>query len=213
MVWSARPSSVTAVNSSSSADRRRAVGLAGHTGDTTTARDALADEHAPVRVAALRSLARLDQLTDDDLASALADDESAVRITALELAAPRSSPAIDTLLDDEDAMVVESAAWALGERSDATPTVIDALAEIARHHDDPLAREAAVAALGAIGDDRGLPAVLDATTDKPAIRRRAVISLVAFDGPEVDAAWTRARSDRDRQVRDAVDELLGPEEP
>jgi HEAT repeat protein len=71
-------------------------------------------------------------------------------------------------------------------------------------------REAAVAAIGAIGDELGLPAVLKATTDKPAVRRRAVLALAAFDGPEVDAAWERARSDRDRQVRDAVDELLGP---
>ena len=73
-------------------------------------------------------------------------------------------------------------------------------------------REAAVAAIGAIGDELGLPAVLKATTDKPAVRRRAVLALAAFDGPEVDAAWERARSDRDRQVRDAVDELLGPSE-
>jgi hypothetical protein len=52
--------------------------------------------------------------------------------------------------------------------------------------------------------------VLEATTDKPAVRRRAVLALAAFEGPEVDAAWERARTDRDRQVRDAVDELLGP---
>jgi hypothetical protein len=37
-----------------------------------------------------------------------------------------------------------------------------------------------------------------------------VLALAAFEGPEVDAAWERARTDRDRQVRDAVDELLGP---
>jgi HEAT repeat protein len=200
------------VRSSSGAERRRAVGLAGHTGDIETASEGLDDTDPPVRVAALRSLARLRHLTDETLAAALGDADRSVRITALELAASRSSPPVAGLLDDDDPMVVESAAWALGERTDDTPAVIDALAEIARHHDDPLAREAAVAALGAIGDERGLPAVLDATTDKPAIRRRAVISLVAFEGPEVDAAWARARSDRDRQVRDAVDELLGPEE-
>ena len=38
--------------------------------------------------------------------------------------------------------------------------------------DDPLVREAAVAALGALGDEQGLPAVLAATTDKPADVRR-----------------------------------------
>ena len=41
---------------------------------------------------------------------------------------------------------------------------------------DPLAREAAVAALGAIGHPDGLPAILAATSDKPAIRRRAVLA-------------------------------------
>ena len=45
-------------------------------------------------------------------------------------------------------------------------------------------REAAVAALGAIGDDRGLDAILAATTDKPAIRRRAVLALAPFVDPE-----------------------------
>ena len=200
------------MNSSSGAERRRAVGLAGHTGDTLGARRGLGDAEAVVRVAALRSLVRLGALTDDELIVAIADADPAVRIASLEVAASRPGPPIAALLADPDAMVVESAAWALGERADRTETTVDALADIARNHEDPLAREAAVAALGAIGDERGLPAVLEATGDKPAIRRRAVIALVAFEGPEVDAAWARARSDRDRQVRDAIDELLGPEE-
>ena len=51
-----------------------------------------------------------------------------------------------------------------------------------------------------------------ATSDKPAVRRRAVVALAAFEGPAVEAAWARARHDRDREVRDAVDELLGPAE-
>lgn len=175
-----------------------------------TARAALTDDDARVRAAALRSLARIDALTEPDLGTALSDIDPSVRITALELAAQRQDPPIAALLHDPDSMVVESAAWGLGERTDATPAVIESLAAIVRTHDDPLVREAAVAALGAIGDDRGLPAVLEATTDKPAVRRRAVIALVAFDGPEVEAAWERARTDRDRQVRDAVEELLGP---
>ena len=102
------------------------------------------------------------------------------------------------------------ACWGCGEREADPQPPITKLSTLANDHDDPLVREAAVAALGAIGAIGGLPAVLSATTDKPAIRRRAVLALAAFDGPEVDAAWERARSDRDRQVRDAVDELLGP---
>jgi HEAT repeat protein len=81
---------------------------------------------------------------------------------------------------------------------------------LATTHGDALVRESAVAALGAIGSQRGLPAILAATEDKPAIRRRAVIALTPFDGPEVDAAMARARTDRDWQVREAAEQLGDP---
>ena len=64
-----------------------------------------------------------------------------------------------------------------------------------------------MAALGAIGDQAGLAAILVATTDRPAVRRRAVLALAPFEGPEVDDALTRARSDRDWQVRQAAEDL------
>jgi HEAT repeat protein len=85
------------------------------------------------------------------------------------------------------------------------------LAGIATSHPDALAREAAVAALGAIGDPAALPAILSATTDKPAVRRRAVLALAPFSGPDVDAALQRATKDRDWQVRDAAELLLRPD--
>jgi HEAT repeat protein len=66
-----------------------------------------------------------------------------------------------------------------------------------------------VAALGAIGDEAGLEAILAATTDKPAVRRRAVIALAPFEGQNVDAVLQRALEDRDRQVRQAAEDLLG----
>jgi len=69
-------------------------------------------------------------------------------------------------------------------------------------------REAAVAALGAIGAPAGLGAILAATSDKATVRRRAVIALAPFDGAEVQAALERARSDRDWQVRQAAEDLL-----
>jgi HEAT repeat protein len=68
-------------------------------------------------------------------------------------------------------------------------------------------REAAVAALGAIGDAAGLPAILAATGDKATVRRRAVLALAPFGGDEVDAALARAREDRDWQVRQAAEDL------
>jgi HEAT repeat protein len=78
---------------------------------------------------------------------------------------------------------------------------------VATGHDDPTCREAAVAALGAIGDPTGLPAVLAATGDRPAVRRRAVLALAPFDGPEVEAALERALTDRDWQVRQAAEDV------
>jgi HEAT repeat protein len=114
------------------------------------------------------------------------------------------------VLADPDPLVAEAAAWALGERGErapAPPEVVAALAATATGHDDGLVREAAVAALGAIGDEAGLPAILRATTDKPAVRRRAVLALAPFEGPEVDAALERAASDRDWQVRQAAEDL------
>ncbi|HVF33567.1 MAG TPA: HEAT repeat domain-containing protein, partial [Acidimicrobiales bacterium] len=112
------------------------------------------------------------------------------------------------LLDDPDPLVVEAAAWALGERATPETVVVGRLSQVATDHDDPLAREAAVAALGAIGDPGGLAAILRATTDRPAVRRRATLALAPFEGPQVDEALQRALQDRDWQVRQAAEDLL-----
>ena len=141
-------------------------------------------------------------------------------------------------LDDGDHRVVEAAAWACGEKVSATDggegdtgdsdaaesaiatchtgegdgyitAVVAALARLAGAHEDPLCRESAVAALGAIAHPAGLPAILAGLGDKPEIRRRAVIALAPFDGPEVDAALLKATTDRDKQVRTAATELRG----
>jgi len=98
--------------------------------------------------------------------------------------------------------------WACGERRPPEPGAVEALAALATGHDDALVREAAVAALGSIGDPAGLPAILTATADKATVRRRAVIALAPFDGPEVEAALARATDDRDWQVRQAAEDLL-----
>ena len=86
------------------------------------------------------------------------------------------------------------------------------MARTATAHADALVREAAVAAIGALGDPDGLPAILRATTDKPAVRRRAVIALAPFDGPDVDDALRRALEDRDWQVRQAAEDLLAADQ-
>jgi HEAT repeat protein len=84
---------------------------------------------------------------------------------------------------------------------------VEALAALVARHPDALVREAAVAALGAIGDPAGLPSILAALDDKATVRRRAVLALAPFDGPEVDAALATARDDRDWQVRQAAEDL------
>jgi HEAT repeat protein len=117
---------------------------------------------------------------------------------------------VGVLSNDPDASVVEAAAWSLGEAGPRSGRkVVEALARVAEAHRDPLCREAAVAALGAVGDPGALDTVLGALDDKPAVRRRAVIALAAFDDPRVDAAWRRCLQDRDWQVRQAAEDLLG----
>ena len=193
--------------------RRRAVALAGHQGDEPSARAGLDDDAAIVRATALGALARLSALTLVDVERAAADADAAVRCRVAELTPHSLQPAdanrlLQRLLRDTDDSVVEVAAWACGEVEGSAAEIVELLATITTGHDDALVREAAVAALGAIGDDAGLPAILSATTDKPAIRRRAVLALAPFEGPEVDAALERALEDRDWQVRQAAQDLL-----
>jgi HEAT repeat protein len=187
-----------------------AVALAGHRGDAATARAGLSAAEPRTRVAAVGAMSRLGDLTAEDLAAVTSDPDPTVRRRAAEEAG-RTDLAVDlpALLEDPDALVVEAAAWACGERRPVADGVVTALADLAGRHEDPLCREAAVAALGAIGDEAGLPAILAATADKPAVRRRAVIALAPFEGEAVEEALQRALEDRDRQVRQAAEDLLG----
>lgn len=192
-------------------NRRREAALAGHTGEESTARALLADPDPRTRSTALGALGRLGALTAADVIEAMADPSPEVRRRAAEeVAAHDPGPAVSllALLADEDASVVEVAAWACGERVPAEPGVVEALCALTTGHEDALCREAAVAALGAIGDEAALPTILSATRDKATVRRRAVIALAPFEGPEVDAALERARTDRDWQVRQAAEDLL-----
>ncbi len=191
--------------------RRREVARAGHLGDGAAARAGLADEAGTVRATALGALDRLGALTDADLERALCDADPTVRRRACELAASHPPVEVRGALGDRDTTVAEMAAWAVGERGERA--AVPALAQMASPagHADPLCREAAVAALGAIGDPEGLPAVLAALADKPAIRRRAAVALAAFEGPEVEAALRRCLEDRDWQVRQVAEDLLAVE--
>jgi len=185
----------------------RAIVIAGHSGDAETARAGLESADPSVRAAALGALERLDALDADTIAAALGDAEMAVRRRAAELAATHPTVDLLAVLDDPDDRVVEVAAWACGEHESRRDAIVERLVELAGNAEDPLVRESAVAALGAIGDERGLAAIIVACSDKPAVRRRAVLALAPFDGAEVEAAIERALVDRDWQVRQAAEDL------
>lgn len=198
--------------------RREKAVRAGHIGDDATARTLCDDPDPRVRAAALGALSRLHSLTLSELIGAMSDTSPLVRARIAEILAllDTSDRAPDEigrvltqLVEDPDSTVAETAAWAAGEQANHTPQLLDALSAAATGHPDPLCREAAIAALGAIGDRAGLAAILAGTTATPAIRRRAVIALAPFDGPEVDSALTRALTDRDWQVRQAAEDLRG----
>jgi len=177
------------------------------------------DSDPRVRAAALAALVRAGRGTTarEVWSARRSDPASVVRRRAAELAPivhQVSLRAVVELLEDADWSVAETAAWAVGEIA-WSPTnrrrATLRLAALATSHDDPLVREAAVAAIGALGEVSGLAAVLAATHDRPAIRRRAVLALAPFDGAEVDAALTRSLEDADWQVRQAAQDLLGVE--
>ena len=178
-------------------------------------RRGLGDADPGVQAAALGALDRLGALTTDDVVGALQTGAPPLRRRAVE-AAPgvhgrgsRSAlpAALTRALADPDPLVVVGAAWFLGERRHRP--AVAALGATATGHGDTRCREAAVAALGAIGDPEGLPAVLAALGDKPTVRRRATVALAGFNDPRVDPALRAAATDRDWQVRQAAEELLG----
>jgi len=204
------------------ADRRLAL-LAGHTGDAATALELSHHADPAVRAAAIGALDTAGHLTPETVVRALSDPDKRVRRRACELAGRQTLGrselgqiigSLVTLLSDVEPLVAESAAWALGELAgSAAPRVrqvaVDALGAVVGGHDDPLCREAAVAALGAIGDDSSIAIVIDAIGDKPPIRRRAVVALAAFDDPRAQQALESCLTDRDWQVRQAAEDILG----
>ena len=71
-------------------------------------------------------------------------------------------------------------------------------------------REAAVAALGAIGDERAVPTLLELVVDgPPRVRRRAVVALTVFDDPAIEPALRQAATDRNPGVREAAEMVVG----
>jgi len=175
---------------------------------------AIDDQDARVRAVAIAALVRTAprRVSAPIWRRAAHDADARVRRRSAEVA-PRLGRAsacavLIELLADDDAWVAEAAAYAIGEQPRASRAAITSVERAATTHPDPLVREAAVAALAAQGDPATLSAVLAACDDKPAIRRRAVLALAAFEGDGVEARLREALKDPDWQVRQAAEDLL-----
>ena len=190
-------------------DRLRVI-EASYRGDTATVTAGLQHQSGDVRMSALVGLHRLGVLDAETVQTFVHDESSDVRRIAAQLSAHFSSVHVVGLLEDSDVYVAEMAAWALGERDTVLDEELSALITASESSPQALVREAATASLGAIGDERGLPAILRACSDKPAIRRRAVLALAPFEGEEVDQALQNALTDRDWQVRQNAEDMLRP---
>ena len=186
---------------------RRTVVALGYEQNESEARLFLRHEDSVVRELALGALHRMQSLTDADLKLALRDDARLVRRRAAELGALHPGVDLAPLLADLEPVVVEMAVWAYGEREQVDDNTLQTIISLTTDHDDQLVREAGAAALGAIGDERGVPAILSACEDKPAVRRRAVLALAPFSGPKIEAAIDTALTDRDWQVRQSAEDL------
>ena len=160
-----------------------------------------------VRATALRVLDNEGKLEKGIVERSLSDSAFKVRnALAYLISRNRDIPAMKFLLD-EDAEIVEVACWGIGERGDASAEVLDVLQSITESHSDSLCRESAVAALGALGNRDALGSILKAVEDIATVRRRAVLALAPFDGPEVELAIAKALEARDWQVRQAAEDI------
>ena len=139
------------------------------------------------------------------------DEDGAGRAMAAEAlggAGESAIPDLDRAQSDDDSRVVESVATAYGElrAGSAVPWLID----VATGDGERSGREAAVAALGAIGDEAALPALLGLVAKAPPqVRRRAVVALTVFDDPAVEPAIRDAARDRNPSVREAAEMVVG----
>jgi HEAT repeat protein len=199
--------------------RRRAGAIAGHRADEAQARLALGADDERTATTGLGALVRMGAVSAGDLERALATGGPGLRRRAAELAAAAVpgdaglDAALVQALSDGDPLVAEAACFALGERAQGMEParvagVVGHLSSLSAQHREPHVREAAVAALGAIGDPGGLPAVLAALGDRPTIRRRAAVALAAFDDDDAEAGLRRCLTDRDWQVRSVAETLL-----
>jgi len=179
---------------------------------------ALADPDARVRRVALGRLAAGDAEggapgtphREAALSCGAADPDALVRAAAFDAWAAGGDGPLPRLLAglaDAHDLVAEAAALALGARG-GEPEVLDALLATLATHPSDLVREAAAASLGEVGDLEAIPALLDAArSDRPPVRRRALLALSVFDDPRAGEAISAAHEARNPAVREIAEQL------
>jgi len=147
----------------------------------------------------------------DRLVELLDDEEASLRAAAAEklgVCGNRGLVHLSAAQHDEEADVREAVATAYGEISDAS--VIPWLVEVGNDDQDRTVKEAAVAALGAIGSDEAIDPLLEfIAKGPPQVRRRAIAAITVFDDPRIEPAIQRAAFDRNPGVREAAEMVVG----
>ena len=167
----------------------------------------LSDSRGDIRRAALKRLGAVWELPE---VSQLADEDAAVRETALKalekLGDPRRVEPLIAALGDGDATVRQAAAESLGEIGDvkAVESLIAAL-----HDQESAVRWRAVEALAKIGDARAVEPLIAALRDNDsAVRWSAAWALCEIGSPAVEPL-TVALLDKDCTVRQSAARSLG----
>ena len=147
-----------------------------------------------------------------DMAILLLEDESgSVRAAAAEKLGSCGDRALDHLAKaalDTEPKVREAVATAYGEVAD--PSAITWLVEVGHDDSDRTVKEAAVAALGAIGNASAIdPLLAFVAKGPPQVRRRAIAAITVFDDPRIEPAIQRAAFDRNPSVREAAEMVVG----
>ena len=147
----------------------------------------------------------------DVLVALLNDDEASVRAAAAEklgVCGERSLEYLARAQADDAPEVREAVATAYGDLSNAS--VIPWLVEVGNDDQDRTVKEAAVAALGAIGSDEAIDPLLEfIAKGPPQVRRRAIAAITVFDDPRIEPAIERAAFDRNPGVREAAEMVVG----
>jgi HEAT repeat protein len=147
----------------------------------------------------------------DTLAVLLHDGDASVRAAAaakLGACGERASVHLASVENDDEPKVREVVATAYGELADST--AIPWLVEAGSTDQDRTVKEAAVAALGAIEDDRAIDPLLGfIAKGPPQVRRRAIAAITVFDDARIEPAIRRAAFDRNPGVREAAEMVVG----